>query len=143
MQARSCPRNRKSSRSESDLLLSFLQMCLCCGQSLRQLIGAGGNLRSAADAFHTGNDLVNVHAFHQRSDALQVAVAAAKELDVLYFTVFNFKCNLTGAGSLCLIVKFHEINPFCIQIFDDYTILFLLFQEVFSDSPGLSYRKGG
>ena len=74
----------------------------CFFQSFCKLIGAGGGLHAALDALYTGDDIVDIHAFHQGSDALQVAVAAAKELDVANLVVFDFKADELGADSLVL-----------------------------------------
>ena len=70
---------------------------------LRQLIGAGGGLHAALDALDTGDDVVNVHPFHQLADALQVAVAAAYKLNILDLVVLNVEENLLGTGAFCLV----------------------------------------
>lgn len=58
------------------------------GEGTGELIGAGGWLAVAADAFEAGDDVLYVHALYKASDALQVAVAAAGEAYVLEFAVF-------------------------------------------------------
>ena len=48
-----------------------------------QLVGAGGAFAAAADAVDAGDDIVDFLATDQLADALQVAVASAKEEDLL------------------------------------------------------------
>ena len=88
--------------------LWFFLGVLCFLQSLGQLIGAGGRTAAAADAFHPGDDIVHILAFAQSADALQVAVAAADETQVMYFAVHDFEDNLTGAGAAGLVMMFHD-----------------------------------
>ena len=66
-------------------------LALCGLQSLCQLIRAGGLLHAAGNAFHASDDIIYVHAFYQGSDALQVAVTAAKELNIADLVVFRSK----------------------------------------------------
>ena len=123
------PHKGKKQQIQVDLLLLCIELCVLCSlQSLCQLIGAGGGLHAAADAFHTGDDIVDVHSLYQRADAHQIAIAAAEELNIVNLAVFNFKGNLTGAGALGLVIVLHAVIPFCIQIFPYYTILFISFQ---------------
>ena len=62
---------------------------LCQGSLLQlfegaaQLVGAGGAFAAAADAVDAGDDIVDFLATDQLADALQVAVASAKEEDLL------------------------------------------------------------
>ena len=96
-----------SAGSKYDLsdVLSFLQ-------SLCQLIGAGSVLHAAADTFHAGNDVVHIHTLNKSGNALQIAVAAAKELNIGYLPVFDVKENLLGAGTLSFVLVMHLDNSF-------------------------------
>ena len=99
----------KTGRFIRPVNLGFLLSCL---QSLSQLIGAGGSLGAAGNTLNAGDDLVDIHAFHQSGDALQVAVAAAEELNILDLAVFNLKDDLSGAGALGLVSILHRVNSF-------------------------------
>ena len=90
----------------SDGLVSL--QCLC------QLVGAGGLLHAAGNAFDAGDGLIDVHTFHQGADALQVAVAAAHELDALNLVVFHIEIDHLGAGTLGLEL-IHIKIPFCFR----------------------------
>ena len=83
---------------------------LCSDQGLSQLIGAGGGLHATLHALDSCDDIVNVHALNQSSDALQVAVAAADELNVLDLAIFHIKQDALGAGTLSLLLK-HNDSP--------------------------------
>ena len=97
------PVNCLMRRAHSARAVCQLLVCLGGFQSLRQLIGAGGGLHAALDALDTGDDVVNVHPFHQLADALQVAVAAAYKLNILDLFVLNVEENLLGTGAFCLV----------------------------------------
>ena len=86
--------------------LDFLE-CLC------QLIGAGGGLHAAADALHTGDHIVDIHTLNQSGNALQIAVAAPKELDGLNLVILNLKKDALRAGSFGLVFVLHISIPFC------------------------------
>ena len=66
-----------------------MRLFLCQGSLLQlfegaaQLVGAGGAFAAAADAVDAGDDIVDFLATNQLADALQVAVASAKEEDLL------------------------------------------------------------
>ena len=81
-----------------------IRLRLFLGQSLLdglgQLVGAGGGLEPATDAFQLGDDILGFHAFHQCGDALRVAVAAAIELHVLQDAIFDFKLDGLAACAL-------------------------------------------
>ena len=77
-----------------------------------QLVGAGGLLHAALDALQTGDDIVDIHTFHQTADAFQIAVAAAVELDIGQLIVFHIKADHLGAGSLGLKSVLHFIRSF-------------------------------
>ena len=87
-------------------LLSFLAVD-CFLQRLSQLIGAGGGLHTALDALHTGDHILNVHTFHQSADALQIAVAAAQELDIGDLAVLDIEEDLLGANALGFVLVTH------------------------------------
>ena len=90
-------------RAHSARAVCQLLVCLGGLQSLRQLIGAGGGLHAALDALNPGDDVVNVHSFHQLADALQVTVAAADKLNILDLVVLNVEENLLRTGAFCLV----------------------------------------
>ena len=78
-------------------------------QSLCQLIGAGGLLHAAGNALDASDDVIHVHAFDQSGDTLQVAVAAADELNVLDLVVLNLKEDALGANTGSLVFVLHNI----------------------------------
>ena len=49
-----------------------------------ELVGAGGALRAAADAFQASDDIIDFLSLDKFADTLQVAVTAAYEEDLLY-----------------------------------------------------------
>ena len=61
---------------------------------------------------HSGDNIVNIHAFDQGTDSLQVAVAAAEELDVADLIVLNLEANHLGTGSLGSVSVLHNICSF-------------------------------
>ena len=81
---------------------------ICFLQGLSQLIGAGGGLHAALDAFDAGDDILNIHAFYQSGDALQIAVAAADKLHILNLVVLDIKENALGAGAFGLVLVAHN-----------------------------------
>lgn len=69
-----------------------------------ELIWATGVLVSAPDAVEPTEDLVGLHATHQRSDALQVAVATTCENDIgQRAAVIDFHFDELAARALCLV----------------------------------------
>ena len=86
----------------------LLTVCLSGLQSLCQLIGAGGLLHAAGDTFDTGDDFIDIHSFHQLCNALQIAVAAAQELDVLNLVVLQIEVDHLGAGTLGLVLVHNQ-----------------------------------
>ena len=81
-----------------------IRLRLFLGQSLLdgsgQLVGAGGGLEPATDAFQLGDDILCLHAFHQGGHTLRVAVAAAIELHILQNAILDFKLDGLAAWSL-------------------------------------------
>lgn len=71
----------------------FLQ---CGFDRLCKLIGAGGTASAAVIAAQDPDDFLCVLAFHEFSDGLEIAVAAAVETDVVQLAVFEAEMNLTG-----------------------------------------------
>lgn len=51
-------------------------------QGLRKLVGTGGGFIAAADTFETGHDIINLHAFYQGANTLQVTIASAVEFHI-------------------------------------------------------------
>ena len=62
-------------------LIGGLRLSLAYG--LGHLVDAGGGAPPAGVALHHGDDVVDVLAGHQLGDGLQIAIAAAGELDAL------------------------------------------------------------
>ena len=58
-----------------------LQLSQRLFQVLGDLVGAAGGLAAAGRAFHAGDGVLGLHALQQTADALQVAIAAADDLD--------------------------------------------------------------
>ncbi len=77
-------------------------------ESLSQLIGAGSGFGSAVNTLDLSDDILNLHSINERADALQVAVTAAYEGDILYSAVLNFKEDLSGAGALGFVRILHD-----------------------------------
>ena len=64
-------------------LSGFLfQLFLGLFQRVRKLVGTGGFLHTAVDAVEAFDHGVDVHALDELGNALQVAVAAADELNI-------------------------------------------------------------
>ena len=70
-----------------------------------QLIGAGGGLHAALDALDALDGLSCVHPLDQRSDSLQIAVAAALEADAGNLAVFDAEGDLPGTGAAGFITE--------------------------------------
>ena len=89
-----------------------IRLRLFLGQSLLdglgQLVGAGGAFEPATDAFQFGDDILGFHAFHQGSDTLCVAVAAAIELHILQDAVLDFKLDGLAACALGAVSVSHN-----------------------------------
>ena len=68
-------------------------------QSLYQLVCAGGGLSVAGVAFQDVGDFLHVLAFAELADGLQVAIAAAQELEVVHLAVFVVEGDELGAGA--------------------------------------------
>ncbi len=75
-------------------VLQSLGQCLC------QLVGTRRSLAAAVDTLATGDDLLGLHAAHERHNALGVAVAAAQKLDIADDAVLDFDGDLSRAGAL-------------------------------------------
>ena len=95
-------------KDASKFLLLRTQLGLGFLQGLGQLVRAGGGLHAAADALHTGDHILDFLALYQRSDSLQVAVAAAQELYVMDLSVLHIKIDELRTGPLGLVSKVHD-----------------------------------
>ncbi len=73
--------------------LDDFAQCLC------QLVCAGGGLSVAGVAFQDVGDFLHVAAFAKLADGLQVAIAAAHELEVVHLAVFVVEGDELGAGA--------------------------------------------
>ena len=78
---------------ECELLLDDFAKSLC------QLVCAGGGLAVAGVAFQDVGDFLHVLAFAKLADGLQVAIAAAQELEVVHLAVFVVEGDELGAGA--------------------------------------------
>ena len=94
---------------------------ICCGvilkvngffQCLRKLIGAGSLLHAAGRSLQPANDLIDLHAFYQGGDPLQVAVAAADVLNAFYLAVSDLKKDPLGAGAFGFVFVLHNNASF-------------------------------
>ena len=83
-------------------------------QSGCQLVGAGGAFAAAGDAFQAGDDLIDLHAFYQRADALQVAVAAADVLDIFQLAFLDIKEDAAGTSAFGGVFVMHGGKSFLI-----------------------------
>ena len=79
----------------------------CLADGAAQLVGTRGVFPAAADAFQTGQDFLDFHALDKASDALQVAVAAAEEDDVVQAAVDDVEVDELAAGLFGLIGVVH------------------------------------
>jgi len=70
---------------------------LVCFQGVAELVHAGGGLGAAGDAAEPVQDEVHVHAFDHGGDGLEVALAAAGEIDVVDAAVVDDEVDLLGA----------------------------------------------
>jgi len=61
----------------------------------------------ALDAFETIDDLLDLHAGNEATDALQIAVASTIKLHVAYDTVLHFDIDVGGASAVGLVGCFH------------------------------------
>ena len=91
--------------------MAFLAV-LCGLQSLCQLIGAGGLLHAAGDALDAGDDVIDVHAFDQSGNTLQVAVAAADELNILDLVILDLEEDALRADAGSLVFVLHNSISF-------------------------------
>ena len=60
-----------------------LQFCQSLFQVLGNLVGAAGGAGAAGGTLHAGYGILSLHALEQAADALEVAVAAADDLNGL------------------------------------------------------------
>ena len=63
--------------------MSFLSLIQVGLQRIGQLVRAGGRLGAAVDSSDARDDVLRLLAAHQRTDAFEVAIAAADKLHVL------------------------------------------------------------
>lgn len=74
-------------------------MAVDLSEYLGELVGAGGVLAVAVDAFEAGDGVLDFHAFQEGGDALGVAMATAREEDLLDGVADEDDVNLAGAHS--------------------------------------------
>ena len=87
----------------------FFQLFQCAAE----LVGTGGGLAAAADAVEFWDDVVDFLACYQAADALQVAVAAAIEGDLLNdAVVIDGNVNKLRAGALGFVEGVFHIRSF-------------------------------
>ena len=78
-----------------------LQLSQSALEVLCDLVRAAGGAGAAGGAFHAGDGVLSLHALEQAADALQVAVAAADDLNGLDGVVIvQHDVGLLGAGTL-------------------------------------------
>ena len=75
-------------------------------ECLGQLVRAGSRAGTAVNAFQTADGFMHIHALHESSYTLGVAVTSADELDRCHDVVFDFYIDELGTDALCLIEKF-------------------------------------
>ena len=91
-------RKTASRRRDAVFLCSFPYISLLvqrCLQSFGQLVRAGRFPESAGSAFEFFDDFMRIHALDEGADSLAIAVAAALELYIVDFSVYNIKSNET------------------------------------------------
>jgi hypothetical protein len=88
------------------------QFSICLTDGSAELVGARGVFPAAADAFQSGQYILDFHALDKASDALQVAVAAAEEYDVVESSVDDVEVYLLAAGLFGLIGVVHGAYSF-------------------------------
>ena len=85
------------------------QFSICLTDGSAELVGARGVFPAAADAFQSGQYILDFHALDKASNALQVAVAAIEEDDVVESSVDDVEVYLLAAGLFSLIGVVHDI----------------------------------
>ena len=82
-------------------------------QGAAELVGTGSGLVAAADSVEFADNIVNLLACYQATDTLQVAVASAKEEDLLdNVVVVGCHVDEHRAGTLCLILYMFHYSMF-------------------------------
>ena len=108
--ARSNHSSNQTIRQSCNLLNFHFSICLTDGSA--ELVGARCVFPAAADAFQSGQDILDFHALDKASNALQVAVAAAEEDDVVKSSVDDVEVYLLAAGLFSLIGVVHGVYSF-------------------------------
>ncbi len=78
-------------------------LCQVLPKGCGQLIGTGGGLKAATNAFQTGNGFVHIHANEQGRDSLCIAGTASEKSHGRDGFAIQLNLDLTGANALGLI----------------------------------------
>ena len=104
-----------------ELILTFLLFRRCILQLLQgstELVGTRGALLTTADAIDAGDDIVDLLTTNQLADALQVAMTATQEEDLLDDVVLvGSHVDEFRTGAFCLVLYvlcFHKSDLFCL-----------------------------
>lgn len=81
-------------------LVLYFFLLLVFPKGFGKLIGAGGGLESATDAFQARDDFIDRHSDTQRGDSLRIARASAVKLYGDDAVVFDRDVDLAGADPL-------------------------------------------
>jgi hypothetical protein len=86
---------------------NFLVLISYFTYGFAQLVGAGGVLPAAANAFQAVEHILHLHPFHQTAYALGVAVAPPYELNMMQLPINDFEIYRLAACTLGLISVSH------------------------------------
>jgi hypothetical protein len=79
---------------------------------LGKLVGTRSHLLAAVDAVKAFDYILRTLTLHQGRDALQIAMASAREFNVLDYSVFNLKFYQSAASADGLVLVFHILYFF-------------------------------
>ena len=73
-------------------------------QCTSQLVRARGRFKSAADSFQSADGFLGSHSFYQSTDALEIAIAAADDIEACDdLVIVSLEVNILGTGALGLV----------------------------------------